>query len=94
MNYYCHFGLFYCLEKMANVSIAADLTDRKIGTCLCGTYLNTCAKFHCDQSSIRDFGGVYVLALDSLMAISAEAVDCSTVLCLAAAAAAAPAAIT
>ena len=75
MNYYRHFGLFYCVEKMANLSITADLTGRKIGTNLCGRYLNTCAKFHCHQSSIGDFGGVYVLALDSLLAISAEAVD-------------------
>ena len=48
---------------MTNVSIAADFTGRKIGTSLCGRYLNMCAKFHCYQSSIRDFGEVYVLAL-------------------------------
>ena len=63
MNYYRHFGLFYCLEKMANVSIAAELTGRKISKNDGVWHLNTCAKFHYHQLSIRGFGGVYILAL-------------------------------
>ena len=64
---------------MANVSIAAELTGRKIGKNDGVWHLNTCAKFHYHQLSIRGFGGVYILALIywSLPQCNAEATESS-----------------